>query len=322
MADGQTTTIADKNAATADTTASTTKDTTQTTTDQTKDTGGAATVLDTAKTGDTDKTATAQLTWPADWREKMAAGDEKELKRLQRFTSPEAANKSWRALETKISSGEYKQTLAKDAKPEEVAAWRKDNGIPEKPEGYLEKLPDGIVVGEEDKPLLNLFVSDMHNLNASPDVVHAAIQSYYKVHEQATAEMAEQDANLARETEDSLRAEFGGEYRSNINALTGYLDTLPKELSEGLKGARLANGQPLFANLEASKWFINLVREINPASTVVPGAGADAGKSIDAEIKGLEAQMGDKKSAYWKDDKLQARYRELIDARDRMKSRA
>ena len=69
--------------------------------------------------------------WSDDWRSKMAGGDAKEAKRLERFASPKEVFKSYRAFETRLSSGELKSAMPKDAKPENLTAWRAENGIPE-----------------------------------------------------------------------------------------------------------------------------------------------------------------------------------------------
>ena len=81
--------------------------------------------------------ADADTTKPADdWRTRLAGGDEKELKRLSRFASEADVYKAYRELEKKKSSGELKQALSKDATPEQIAEWRKENGIPETPDKY------------------------------------------------------------------------------------------------------------------------------------------------------------------------------------------
>lgn len=312
------TTATDKTAATTDAT-KTAAAATAAATDTTKTT----TVLDTAKdaTAATDKTATAtQQSWPDDWRTRIAGGDEKTAKRLERFLTPDAMWKSYTAMESKL--GEMKPVLAKDATPEQVTAWRKDNGIPDKAEGYLENLPDGVVIGEQDKPLVALFAKDMHDKNASPDIVHTALQSYYKVQDHVNTQMAERDATDATETEESLRLDLGGNYRREIQGLENYLSTLPKEVSEPLRNARLGNGKPMFGDANAVKWFMSVVRELNPASTVVPGAGAEANKSIQAELDSIAKQRKENPDAYYKDAKLLARERELIDAQIAVKARA
>lgn len=275
------------------------------------------------KPGDTPPKVEAS--WPEDWRAKLAGKDEALLKRLQRFSSPENVWKSYSALEQRMKSGELKSALPENATEDQISGWRKDNGIPEKPEGYLEKLPDGIVIGEDDKKLVTDFATAMHKVNAPPAVVAQAIDWHYKFEEAIKADQVEADKSFKQENDDGLRAEWGAEYRANVNTVKTFLEKAPKGLGENLLGARLANGQLLGNDGEALRWILNMAKEIDPYATVVPAGGSDAGKSVESEIASMKAMMGDHSSKYWKGAEakiLQARYRDLITVRDKMKARA
>lgn len=268
-----------------------------------------------------DKAQAAPATWPEDWRAQASGGDEKLTKRLERFADPAALAKSLAAAEAKIHSGQAKAAPPPaDAKPEEVTAWRKENGIPETPAGYLEKLPDGVVIGDGDKELAELFVTDMHGANVSPEIAHKAIGSYYKVMELAEAKRSEADLKALRDFEDQVRPEWGAGYRGNINAIAGWLDTAGDEVKLALGQARAADGTPLMSHPGVMKFLLANVMEINPAATVVPGSGAAAGKGIEERIKAIEDTMGSRE--YAKNEKVQAEYRDLITAREKMKARA
>jgi hypothetical protein len=263
-------------------------------------------------------------TWPDDWREQLAGGDEKELKRLQRFTSPLTLRKSHRALEQKLSSGELKKALGPDATPEEVAAWRKDMGVPEKPDGYDLKFDNGLVIGEDDKPLVAAFLTAMHAENATPSQVKAGVAAYYKIQEQQQADRAQKDAEVRAAAEDDLRAEWGVEYRRNVGMVQALLATVPEEARDLFASARLADGTPMFSHPDMLRFFVGLQREINPAATLVPNTGNQA-QTIDNELSDLKAKMGDRDSDYWKGPKaeaMQARYRALLDAKAKMAARA
>lgn len=258
--------------------------------------------------------------WPDDWRSQLADGDEKTLKKLERYTSPKEVAKALRAAEQRISSGELKPVLPKDAKPEEIAQWRKDNGIPEKPEEYDLKFDNGLVIGEEDKPAVSEFVKAMHGTNATPEQVKAGLGAYLQWREQEVQRIAETDAEEKAATEDALRAEWGGEYRRNLAAINGLLDGAPSGVKEALMGAR-AGRSAVFNNPQVVGWFAQLAREINPAATVVPGA-SNPGSAINDEISQIEALMGDRSSKYWKGpeaEKIQQRYRDLVSTRDKLK---
>lgn len=261
--------------------------------------------------------ADVKATWPEDWRDQMANGDEKVRKQLDRFASPKDVTNAWRAMQTKLSSGELKSTLPKDAKPEDVAKWRAENGIPEKHTDY--KMPEGVVVGDADKPLIDLFLQEMHGKNASPEMVQTAVASYYKIQEQQAAAIAEADVAHKDEMENTLRAEWGPEYRSNVNAVVSMLSTAPGGIKDKILSARMADGRAITNDPDVLRWLASTARELNPVATVVP-AGGDQMGAINDEIGALEKLMGNRSSEYWKGpnaDKNQARYRQLVEARDR-----
>jgi len=261
--------------------------------------------------------------WREDWRDLMAGGDEKERKRLDRFRSPVDVYKSNRELEKKMSAGEIKAKLADNATPEQVTAWRKDNGIPETPDGYLEKLPDGLVIGADDKPMLESFLADVHGQNAPPAVVAKALDWYYRQQEEQIAATSLADKTFKQASEDALRAEWGGEFRSNVNSIMSFLDAAPPTddgapLKDLLMGARLSDGTMLGNNPAALKWLASLAQEANPSGFVAPSAGTSQLESVETEIATIQAKMRSDRAGYDKDTKLQSRYQTLIMARDKL----
>lgn len=264
--------------------------------------------------------------WPDDWRDRFAGKDEKEQKRLARFQSPDNVYRSFRQLEARLSSGELRTSAPDD--PEKLAAWRAENGVPEKPDGYLTALPEGLVIGDDDKPLVATFAAKMHEMNVQPPVVHQALAWWNAEREAMVAEEARLDREHRAAAEDALRAEWGGEYRLHQNTIKGYLDTLPKtddghSLGELLLGARLADGTKLGANPVAMKWLAAIAADMNPAGVVVPGSGGDAVDTIEKEAAAIKATMGDPSSPYHRDGgKTQKRYLDLLSALERVKARA
>jgi hypothetical protein len=255
--------------------------------------------------------------WGADWRLKMAGGDEKLAKALDRFASPKDVHTSYRALNQRLSSGELVSKLPKDAKPEDIAKWRTENGIPEKPEAY--EMPEGLVVGEPDKAGIGKFLTAMHGENATPAQVKAGIKTYYQIKEDAIAQQAQADLGHMTEVEDTLRAEWGAEYRGNINSTIAFLDMAPEGIKDKLLTARMADGRAVANDPAFMGWLCQVARDVNPVGTVVP-AGGDQMGAISSEITKIESLMGDRKSAYWKgpeSEKMQARLRDLYTARDK-----
>ena len=185
--------------------------------------------------------------WPSDWRQKLAGEDKKTLERLGRMASPADLFKSYRALEQKVSAGELKKGLPDNATPEQVAQWRQEQGLPEKPEGYLENLslPGGLVLGEADKPMAAAFAQAALEGNTSPEAYSKLVAKYFELQDKIVAERAEADRAFKLKAEDELRAEWGAELRPNLNAVKNLLAGMPEAVAENLLSGRLADGSKI-----------------------------------------------------------------------------
>lgn len=263
-----------------------------------------------------------------DWRVRLANGDEKELKRLGRFATEADVYKAYRELENKLKSGEMKKGLPKDATPEDIAQWRKENGIPEAPDKYDLTFENGLVIGEEDKPYIDKFVTKMHGENATPAQVKAAVASYYEIMGEQQQAIAEADAQFKDSSLELLREEWGGDYKKNLNAVNGLISSMPDEVRAYFETARTADGKVLGNDPEVVKWLAQTAFEINPAATVMPNSMSNPGAGITDEITSIEKMVGDRDSDYWRgakeangNTKMQNRYAELIAARDKIAAR-
>lgn len=317
--DTATTTTTDK----ASTTAAT-QTTQQTATQQTSTDQLSTSALDHTKTVDKTTVATDKpvQTWPDDWREQLVGADEKLVKRMQRYASPRDVANALIATQNRISSGELRSALKPNASEDEVKAWRAENGIPEAPDKYDLKMPNGIVFGEEDKPFIDNYLKHAHAHNTHPDQVKANLEWYYKDREAQISAMAAKDAQQRDAARDELIAEWGvNDFKRNSNQIMSLLDTAPQGVKDFIMTARGPDDQALFNNPNVLRFFDSLARQINPVATVVPGATGNIGAAIGDEIQKLEKMMGNKSSEYWKGanaEKNQARYRELVGARGRM----
>lgn len=269
--------------------------------------------------------APAAVAWPENWRNMYAGEDAKLLARLERFTDPAKAFDALIEAQNKIRSGDFAKPLPANANEQERLAWRQANGIPDKPEGYFEKLPDGLVIGKDDQPLFTEFAKAMHDENVSPAAMHKAVKWYYGLQDREQAAISNTDKQHAIETTDALRQKWGNDYRANIGQVMSFLDSLGGELKSQLMDASLPDGRRLFNSPEIVSWFADKARELNPAGILIPGGNGEGQMaSIDAEMKGLEKMMGNKSSEYWKGpsaEKNQARYRDLIDAKQKIAAR-
>lgn len=280
--------------------------------------GGAANSTD-----DSGQSKDIKSAWPDDWRQKIAGENEKELSLLGRYASPADVWKKARALEQKLSSGELKSILRKDASPDETKAWREQNGIPETYDKYDLDLGNNLKVSDEDKILFDDYLKGAHATNQSPDQVKSTLNAYYKIQDQLTTKRANDDKDIAQKTEDALRAEWGNEYRRNINLVNNLLDNVggSAEFKDKILRGRLADGTPIGSSPDALKMFLQLSLVNNPVGTVVPSGSGDMLKSVEDEIRQIEDFMKKNRTAYFKDEKKQDRYRELLNARDQLHKR-
>lgn len=279
----------------------------------------AATVASDPPAGDPpagDPPPAAAKDWPDDWRAKLAGGNADLDKRLSRYQSPKAIADALIAAQNKISSGEVKAGLPKDATPEQVAAWRKDHGIPEKPDGY--DLKD-VKFAEANKPIVDKLLAAAHETNQTPAQAKAMVLASEKIIEDMRAQRLEQDAQLKTTTEDALRAEWGDEYRRNINLLKNHI---PEGIADRLLSGRLADGNPIGSDPEVLKWLVGEALAKNPTGVIVPQGGSGAAASVETRMKEIEKVMRDNRKEYDKDEKMQAEYRKLIEYNEAHKKAA
>ena len=279
--------------------------------------GDAGTVAATGTQPATEKVITP--TWPSDWRQQMAGEDKDYVKQLERYASPQDLIKKLKSQDALIST--FKQPLPKDATPEQVAAYRKDNGIPEAANKYDLTLKDGLKVGDQEKPVVDKLLETMHGQNLNNSQVKAVLESYYEMERASKVEREKQVAAAKMATEDELRKEWGGEYRGEINRVENLLSTYSEQSRAAIQSAVDSAGAPLLNNPHFLRDLAAQARIINPVSTVVAGGGTAQAASVDTEIAEIEKRMGGSDPTYYKDARAHARYIELVGWRENQKKR-
>jgi hypothetical protein len=306
-----------------------------------------------ASGGDADEQAAAKAAEESDaakaaaraeeikaFRETLAkhasAGDkkafDKELKRLERLgiERPEQVYGLYRELDNKLNGGGLVKVPGKDATPEEVAAFNKAIGVPEKPEDLVAaiQLDNGAVVGDADKPVLEVFASAMHKAGATPKVMSAAVSAYYAHLAKVEADQADADDQTVRETTAKLKEELGPAFRREMGALKSLFDAAPgggddknpESLYARVMTARTPDGKLLGNDID----FLNLMRtwrqDIRPFATVTED-GAGGAKSAEARLAEIQALRQTDKKRYWSPD-IQAEELRLIEMLERNKARA
>lgn len=268
--------------------------------------------------------------WDADhWRGTWAGDDAKKKAFAERHTDMTSVADSAYAASQKIAelSTIAKGVLPKDATPEQITQYRKDNGIPEKPEAYLDALPADVKasLADQDKAIITPYLAKLQELNIPPGTAAQLIAlRQTEVDRQINARTVA-DSSLRTQTEDLLRQEWGNNYRAEINNINGFLSGYSEEVREAFLQARTPDGNPLVGTPAVIKALAQMARTIAPYSIPI---GSDGGsldqKGVDARIAELEGWMGAPRGSenykrYYNDPKISdpktGEYVKLVDAR-------
>lgn len=277
--------------------------------------------------------------WPEDWREKMAGllsgGDKdrhaKEMDRLGTMADPSIAWMRFREMENTWAKRNFVKLPGENAKPEEIAEYHKAMGVPENPEDYFKtvKLENGAVIGEADKPLVDDFAAVAHKAGLPPTAVNTALNWYFGQQEKMAAQLDEADEKFKHEANRALKEEWGGTFKRRTNAVATLFDIAPGgadaknpgSLYSRILGGRTADGKVIGDDPDVVRWLSALAFDRNPSATVVED-GDQSGKSVESEISAIEKTMRENRPTYNKDTNMQARYRELLEARDKIRAKA
>lgn len=267
--------------------------------------------------------APAPQDWPDDWRQKIAGEDQKVLDKLSRYGSPNDVVKALDEAQRKIRDGVKPIPRPGDkASDEEWAAYRKETGLPDTVEAFVEsiKLPDGRKIGDNDKPIIEAFAERAHKMGMQPADMAGLLDEYYAIEEEKAALQSEKDAEYKATAQNQLRQEWGGEYKANINAMRPYFEGVDAEMFDNLMGGRLADGTKIGDSPNVIRFFVAKALQENPAATVVP-AGANQIQAIGDEINALEKRMREDRDGWYKDQRAQERYQQLVLARDKLEAK-
>ncbi len=275
-----------------------------------------------APTGDSDAPDAGNVIWPVKWREEIAGTDDKDgkrLSRLGRFDQPSKIFDSFLELEQTHKKADIRSPFPEEGNDKDKAKWRKNNSVPDEAAGYLEKLPEGMKIAEEDKAGMETLTQAMHAIHAPAGTAHAAMGAYYKHIENVLAQRAEDDVKSKKDTDDALHELYGVDFRRNINDLDAWLGAAGEQVKTNILSSRMPDGTPLGNDPDTLKWLIGQMRTINPLMTV-PGLGAgDPVVALDDEIATIEKTIQTDNAAYRADKKMQARYLTLLQAREKRK---
>jgi hypothetical protein len=261
----------------------------------------------------------------ADWRSRIAGDDKAYLKTLDRYTDENAYFKATRELHGKVSAGQLKAPASPfpdKGTPEEQKAWREAQGVPLDVKDYKVELPEGLVLAENDKAGAERLAAFAHKNNWTPQQYNGVLAAYYDQVDFANNKRVEADAQFHDEADAALRDVWKGiDYKRNTQAIRNMLEAAPKGLEERLFGGRTADGRLIGDDPEVLKWMAGLALDLNPAASLLP-TGAQNPQGLASELEKIRSFRKSDPDGYERDKGMQARELELIEAQQKMASRA
>ncbi|UVJ45073.1 hypothetical protein NVV94_05685 [Pseudomonas sp. LS1212] len=121
------------------------------------------------------------------------------------------------------------------------------------------------------------------------------------------AELNRRNERTKMDTEVVLRKRWGTSYEANIQVIQSYFDGLPARDQAHL--TQISNVGVLLNTVQAMEHLFN--------SAIGSGSLPTSGSAIAQEIAAIERTMKHERQSYLRDPQLQARYRTLLDIRDR-----
>jgi len=205
-----------------------------------------------------------------EWWAKLPA--ELQTTKIKSFKTVDELAKSHANLETLVGR---KGVIVpgKDATAEEQARFKAAIGVPEAPEKYSWKAPDGW--SETDKKIEAAARADFHKIGLTDQQYSAVMSRYAEAQQQLATQKQAQDKQELRQTFTALKKEWGEEFEGNIRLAEQTAEALG--LTETIRELGLTN------KAAAIKAFVKLGQAVQPDT--LPGAGGQSG------ALGLEQQI-------------------------------
>jgi hypothetical protein len=230
------------------------------------------------------------------WVAKQSEKDPSIAKQLRKFSSVDDLGKAWVEAQKRIS------------------------------EGYKLNLPEGIVVGEADKPLWDLFLNNANKLNLSQAELDKVAPAYYAMEKELNIAQDKQIKEAYRQNDAALREMWSSDMATNLSINEDFLTkTGGEQLVSLLSNAMGADNRPLANHPIFAKFLNEQARLSGFTKGMVYDAEGQQNK-VEDEIQELMAKRtGMNRDKYYNQsnaaqrDKDAARLADLYNIRERMK---
>jgi len=253
--------------------------------------------------------------WPDDWRAQMANGDARAARLLERYTSPDAVGKALMSAQQRIRSGDVKLRPGPEATEEQRAEWRLEHGIPQTASDYdVPILLDGRYedLDEFGKASIDAFRGTFHELDMPLEHADKIMSVANDVALQQMERQAETDAMRQEDTEDTLRMDWGADYKKNIQLNAQFMQDRLGDSWQSFVTARTPEGLRLADDPKFNKFINQMAR--TEGGTVLQTGETSAGHNVQARIEEIRKIMSTDYSKY-KRESLDVEYGKLLESR-------
>lgn len=240
----------------------------------------------------------------ADWRDRMAAGLPNEQRSqaqnyLRTRTSPYEVLRAGINADAEISrlkQERVKIPTGQNDDPRDIEAYRKARGVPEAPDKYEFKLPDGFQLSDRDQQLKSDFLKRAHGeRNWNQQDVDFALETHLTILKEMEAEKAALAVQRGQAARDELMVEWGRDYHANVELTNRMFEeefraqgiTDPNE-RRAILSKRFDDGTAIGENPQLVKAFASLARKLADDGAFIVGEtndGVDLNTKIDNIIK-------------------------------------
>lgn len=259
-------------------------------------------------------------TWPDTWREEMAAAtaNEKALELFKRYASPTEFAKAHVSLVEKLRTGELKRAMPPPEGADEatIKAWREERGLPPTPDDYKVPTLAGVDfenLDETTRADLNEFRTAAHGTNMTQTQADAAMGVAIKLAERQMERQADADAANMERLDDTLRAEWGREFKQNLRTTHAWLTQQFGDATDAILLARMPDGQRVADNPAFLKAMAQAARGSGSDVFVDEGGGQPMG--LEGRRAEIEAIMKTDYNRYLRE--LEPEYTKILNELDR-----
>jgi hypothetical protein len=242
--------------------------------------------------------------FPDNWRDRMLVGVEDKdgtlAKALKDAASPAELPKALMERDSKIKAMDERLKKAvvipgEGASKEDIQAFRKALGVPEKAEEYKFFRPDAVKPdtpeAEESKRLEAEFAPIMLQAGINQGQVDEIVKGFYTVQNK---QQAARDANavaVAKKTESDLKAEMGKDYEPNLEMALRAMNYYMKDETANFLDLQLADGTRLGDNANITRGLVRMGREWSNGVEMIDGKPT-TGIDVQGEYNKMMEKVG------------------------------